>query len=51
MLTSEREPLRVRSRVLNLQMSADSGNPDFDKLVSTPQCHIEAQNIFKAAVC
>jgi len=50
-LTSRRELLRIRSQVLSLQMSADSGNPVFDKLLSTSQCHIEAQNIFKAAVC
>lgn len=47
MLTSQREPLRTRSQALYLQMSADSGNQVFGKIVSTPKCHIEAQNISK----
>lgn len=50
-LISKTMPLRIRSQVLNLQVSADSSNPVSYKLVSTPQCHTEAQNIFKAAVC
>lgn len=47
MLTRQREPLRTRSQALYLQMNADSDNWAFDKIVSTPQCHIESQNILK----
>lgn len=47
MLTSQREPLRTRSQALYLQMSVDSGNQVFGKIVSTPKCDIEAQNISK----